>query len=978
MDWTSTKNFLKPTTKLFGKCRGRLGRFVVTVLALLILAALVTTAALAQDWTQNSFRDFREGTFLDAGSNIYVSANGRIQIINRWDLNGDGFLDIIMPSGHAHTEKEDTYVYFNNGSDIDGRSLMRVPANGSTDGLVLDLNKDGWADLAVCNGDNGITRRTDAYVYYGTRDGLSFRNRTTLPAHNSTAIAAGDFNGDGWTDLAIASQWQAGDLRHPTGPRLSFIYWNSSAGFQLEKRTTFTFDGKGATGVAAGDLDGDGRADLVMMAGKGYIFYSRDGAFQDQSKKVELPVGGNGAAFGDINGDGRRDLAVWPSSKDSGGVTILPGTTSNFSSNNIIRLEVETPREVALADFDGDGNDDVAVANHATRGGATWTHSYIYYSDGKGFASRPRTELSTLGASAVSAGDLNGDGRPELVISNERVTNQHNLQSFVYWNRAGGFRDSDYSQLDTQGSVANTIGDVNNDGRPDVVFFNFEGNFRDGASYTRIYWGNGTRNFTQLRSLDIPTHYITGLGHADLDDDGFVDLVLTQGRFVSGVDTNLIPTSIYWNGPGGFKARSNLSLDVDGGGVKVADFNRDGHLDLLVGGSVIESKGFVKRGMPIFWGGPKGFSHNNKTLIPFIEGADLIGRVPLVMDFNRDGYLDLAAQIKTGHITIWQGGADGFPTDRATTIDLGRADVLMFLNGADLNKDGWIDLILPCRVIGLDSEVTSYVYFGSSQGYSNQSRIELATYAPYDLSVADFDRDGWLDLFMNSYKGNFSRNFPSLIYWGSNRGFKQRPRTELPTYSGVSAETADYDGDGWIDIMSANHRIDGSTEAPGPHNHRTNSMLYWGGPQGFSIRQRLDLPSLGPHGMNVRDVGNSYDRSLYEDYISSAHRIQGGEKPARIQWLAETPHRTRVSFQVRVAQSEETLKEAVWHGPRGPGTWYVRSGSAIKALSGQYIQYRARLSTPNGGPTPYLTSVTIAFASSGVPAGRVDISPRFR
>src|SRR5688572_25655411 len=136
-----------------------------------IVSIVLLTAAsrdTAGQWTDNSFDAFRKGEFLDAGSNLYVSAAGRMQIINRWDLNGDGHLDIVMPSGHCHTEKEDTFIYLNNGQDIDGRSRILLAANGSRDGLILDFDQDGLNDLAVCNGDNGITTRTDAYVYYGT------------------------------------------------------------------------------------------------------------------------------------------------------------------------------------------------------------------------------------------------------------------------------------------------------------------------------------------------------------------------------------------------------------------------------------------------------------------------------------------------------------------------------------------------------------------------------------------------------------------------------------------------------------------------------------------------------------------------------------------------------------------------------------------------------------------------------------------
>ena len=67
------------------------------------------TQSLAQSvWRQASFNDFKSGTFLDAGSNCYVSAKGRIQIITRWDFNNDGYLDFFLPQ--EHTIEPDIYI----------------------------------------------------------------------------------------------------------------------------------------------------------------------------------------------------------------------------------------------------------------------------------------------------------------------------------------------------------------------------------------------------------------------------------------------------------------------------------------------------------------------------------------------------------------------------------------------------------------------------------------------------------------------------------------------------------------------------------------------------------------------------------------------------------------------------------------------------------------------------------------------------
>jgi len=923
----------------------------------LLLAFLPWAApAAGDDWTEASFDDFRDGSFLDAGSNIYVSARGRIQIINLWDLNADGFLDVIMPAGHGQTEKEDTYLYLNNGGDIDGRLLVRVPANGSTAGIVRDFDKDGLNDLAVCNGDNGIHQRTNTYVYYGTRSGFTSARRATLPSHDNTDICAGDFDGDGWVDLAIAGRFRKGTLQKPEPAEFSFVYWNSAGGFQEDRRTEFSFNDRGARGVAAGDLDGDGKDDLILLADKTYIYYGKDGFAKDHVRKPTiLAPAGTQAAVGDVNRDGKSDLVLCQGSQ----VSVLLAAGDGFAADRPITLKADNATDVAVADFDGDGMEDVAVSNYGDGNGAQ--KSYVYYADGKDFTGRERLELPTFGAVALSAGDLNGDGKPELVVSNQRINYYHALQSAVFWNEDGKFRFGNRTQLDTQGTTNNCIGDVNNDGLPDVVFFNLEGLYRDGPAYTRVYWGDGTRNYTPLRALDItPTHYVTGVAHADLDDDGDVELIINQGRYLNGLPyDHAVPTIICWNSPEGLSVRSNLTLEnPTGGGTKILDFNRDGYLDLLIGGSLRAKDG--RSSLALFLGSASGFHHRRTMTVPLPPGVGGL-RVPLAMDLNKDGAIDLAAQTAPGKVRIWYGQAQGYSDEHAADIDLGRADELMYLNAADLDQDGWLDMILPCRQVGHDSEVTSFIYYGSAGGFSNRHRTEVPTAGPYDLSVADFDRDGWLDVFMNSYKGNETRNKPSYLYWGSPRGLMDRPRSEIPTYASSGAETADFDGDGWIDIYSANHRLDGFTDKPGPHRHQTDSMIYWGGPGGFSTTRRLLIPSYGPHPVNIRDVGNSYDRGLYEDYVSSPHEMGGAQAPAAIAWKAETPHGTAVRFQLRTASTKDALGSAAWHGPEGPDSWHTTSGSKVAGLKGKWVQYRARLMTPNGGATPYLTSVTVMF-----------------
>lgn len=167
---------------------------------------------------------------------------------------------------------------------------------------------------------------------------------------------------------------------------------------------------------------------------------------------------------------------------------------------------------------------------------------------------------------------------------------------------------------------------------------------------------------------------------------------------------------------------------------------------------------------------------------------------------------------------------------------------------------------------------------------------------------------------------------------------------------------------GWI-VLFANHTRDGSITRPGPQEHLVPSFIYWGGPGGLRAEKRTEIPGIGPHILMLRDLGNAYNRGLYEDYVSSPHKTPTGEVLARVWWEAETPRGTAVLLQIRCANTQEKLSGAVWQGPDAPDTWFTISGSSVRNAKGQWIQYRARLTTPNGAASPYLTAVTIEFAT---------------
>ncbi|HEY3130743.1 MAG TPA: VCBS repeat-containing protein, partial [Acidobacteriota bacterium] len=613
----------KKTTPLF------LASLCLAAAASLLFASLKplrevdANPASEREWIQKTFSDFRAGTFEDGGANLYVTAAGQIRSIYTFDYNRDGANDILFPCGHDVNDAPPTYLYMNGGQGLDERYRWELLNDGAKSGLVSDLNKDGFPDIVVCGTSNGMATRVplDSIVYYGNGQGFFPTSSTRLPTFYAESVTQADLNGDGWDDLIFT---QSKDL-----PVL--VYWNGPDGFNVCRKTELPIK---CSHLLAGDIDGDGRPDLLAVTSSGVNVYHGNGHSVDTDPilRLDAPGATRCIAF-DLDKDGKLDIVVANGKPDSNSY-VFWNDGKDFTARPRTELPTMRASGCAAGDLNSDGYPDLAFSNTSLKDGRKGEiNSVVYWGSKAGFSKEQRLELPTQWASQCAIGDINGDGFPDLVFVNRTSLTRLDTESFVYWGGRDGLSVKRRQTLPTSGATDLVIADVNGDHRPDVVFFNGAAGF-NGDRYLRVYWNDGKGGFSTERKLEIPASDCISPVCADFNNDGYLDWAVPNSSEYTlpgeGADRG---TYIYWGDASGIwseRKRSTFKTHSAFGAV-TADLNHDGYLDL-----VVPQSGDPEHRQLIFWGGPDGFKddHTSALHTPNPIGATLA-------DFNKDGWLDI-------------------------------------------------------------------------------------------------------------------------------------------------------------------------------------------------------------------------------------------------------------------------------------------------------------------------------------------------
>jgi hypothetical protein len=902
-----------------------------------------------------------------AGSNFGIS------VATAGDVNGDGFSDVIVG---AWT--------FDDGQVDEGRAFLYL---GSAAGLALtpswtaegdqtgaffgtsvatagDVNGDGFADVMVGapQFDNGQTDEGRALVYHGSPSGLGASPTWTAEGDQATAYfgygigTAGDVNGDGFSDVIVGAE--AFD-NGQTDEGIAQVYLGSTTGLAVTPVCTLESNQAGAFfGLAvgtAGDVNGDGFSDVIVGApvftngqsGEGRVFVYRG----SPSGPVPLPVwtaesdqagasfGYSVATAGDTNGDGFSDVVIGAYNYDNGetnegrayvyfgsGLGLAPSPAWTRELN---QASAGFGVSVATAgDVNGDGFADVIVGAYRYDNGETDEGRALVY---QGSAAGPSTlaawtaesnqASAFFGRVVATAGDVNGDGRSDVLVGAYGYDNGQSDEGrvFVYYGGSAGLFIANWNVESDQadalmGSSVATAGDVNGDGFSDLIVgapSYDNGGINEGRAY--VYLGSasgpGLSAAWTAEGNQSGVHFGSSVGTAgDVNGDGFSDVIigapyygngeLNEGRaFVYHGSASGLGPSPAWTAEGD-QDYADFGVSVGTAG----DVNGDGYSDIIVGAPNYSNDQAGEGRASVYHGSASGLSGSPAWTAESNQSQSSFGAsVGTAGDVNGDGFSDVIVGASyydhvdldaVGRVVVYHGSTSGLGLSPAWAAEGDQAQAL-FGNSVgtagDVNGDGFSDVIVGADDYdhGEENEGRAFAYYGSFAGlvpfpsWSAEGNQSFANFGCSVGSAGDVNGDGYSDVIVGAlfHANPLPGEGRAAVYHGSATGLGASAAWTLEggqneAQLGTSVASAgDVNGDGFSDVIIGAPRYDHVQTDEG-------EVLVFYGNQGLGL-PRLPLQARADDTALISLLGSSESSSAFR--VRALGRSAGGRAKVRLQ-----------------------------------------------------------------------------------------------
>jgi Ca2+-binding RTX toxin-like protein len=520
---------------------GLLGEFIITLDAPAPVGGLIVKFAVSGSSTATATTDYTFG----AGSNITALTANTFTIAagaTTANLNVVAVKDTIIDPNETVTLSLTDTAYFTSATNF----LVGARPNSVIAG---DFNGDGKSDLAVANSaSNSISvLLSNGFGGFSTSPNISV-GANTLPI----SVKVGDFNGDGKSDLAVAKIFSN---------NIAILLGNGNGSFNASPNVVV---GSSPADVVVGDFNRDGIADLATVnagAQASVLLGNGNGSFGTATKYNLNGFNAESITVGDFNGDGVADLATSNLASNSASVLLGTGAINApfgyFSAASTFPVG-NFPDAITVGDFNNDGKSDLATAN----GDSTVS---IILSGSNGIANT--FSSGGLGAKSVISGDFNNDGKTDLAVTNS----YSNSLSVFLGNGNGSFRTPIILGTGTApGSV--TIGDFNGDGRPDLAATNYGDDNGNGGNTVSVFLNVSPRATVTI--IDVPPNRspvnTVPLTAQTANEDTQITI---NGISVNDVDGNIASTKLT-------VTNGTLNVDIAGGVTILTGANNSSTLTL--------------------------------------------------------------------------------------------------------------------------------------------------------------------------------------------------------------------------------------------------------------------------------------------------------------------------------------------------------------------------------------------------------------